>query len=164
MRRCCIRMQSFRAIAPNRMGLKRLGCCAAKRMTNTIRVLTVFTLMLTFVPRSDAQRVHRPAPNAIEACMEVAGRRTQLPTAQKVRLCNAAPSALGPVDCFVEASGDLALTDVQAVALCRCSASNEPVACFRRVRAAERITPGEIITRCSPATLQDLGFDCRPRG
>lgn len=133
-------------------------------MTNAIRVLTVFTLMLMFVPRSDAQRAPRSVPNAIEACMEVATRRTQLPTAQKVRLCNAAPSALGPVDCFVEASRELALTDEQAVALCRCTPSNEPIACFQRVRAAERITPTETITRCSPATLQDLGFDCRPRG
>ena len=137
----------------------------AKGMTNTIRALTVLTMLLVFVPRSEAPLAHaqRSALNAIQACMEVASRRTSLPAAQKVRLCNAAPNASGPVDCFVEATRTLMLTEAHAVALCRCTPTSEPVECFRRVRAAERITQDEIVARCSPTALQDLGFDCQPR-
>jgi hypothetical protein len=135
-------------------------------MTNTIRALAALTLLLAFVPRYDTPHVQaqQAALNAIEACMEVASHQTNLLTLQKVRLCNAAPNANGPVDCFVEATRTLMLTDAQGIALCRCTPTNEPIACFRRVRSAEMITQDEIIARCSPTTTQDLGFNCRPRG
>ena len=135
-------------------------------MTNTIRVLTVLLLLLAFVPPSELPRAQaqRSALNAIEACMEVAAHRTNLLTVQKVRLCNAAPNASGPVDCFVEATRTLMLTDAQGIALCRCTPTNAPIACFRRVRADALITQEEIIAQCSPTTSQGLGFDCRPRG
>jgi len=133
-------------------------------MTNTTRMLTTLVLLLAFLLRGEAPRAQaqRTPLSAIEACMEVASQRTSLLTLQKVRLCNAAPNASGPVDCFVEAQ-TLMLTEAQGIALCRCTPSNEPIACFRRIRTAEAITQEEIILRCSPTMLRDLGFDCRPR-
>ena len=138
-------------------------------MTPTTRWFTVLALLLALSalalaaerpPRAHAQR---GALSAIEACMEIASQRTNLLTLQKVRLCNAAPNARGPVECFVEATRTLLLTDAQGIALCRCTPTQEPIACFRRVRADELITEEEIIVRCSPTTTQGLGFDCRPR-
>lgn len=134
-------------------------------MTQTIRILAALTLLLAFVPRYDVPTVQaQQTPlQAIEACIDVASHNTNLLTLQKVRLCNAAPNAHGPVDCFVEATRTLMLTDPQGIALCRCTPSNAPIACFRRVRSDEFITQDEIIARCSPTTTQGLGFDCRPR-
>lgn len=134
-------------------------------MNSTLRVLGALTLLLAFAPPRHAPRAQaqRTPLQAIEACIEVASRNTNLLTLQKVRLCNAAPNAHGPVDCFVEATRTLMLTDAQGITLCRCTPSNEPIACFRRVRSDALITQDEIIARCSPTTTQGLGFDCMPR-
>ncbi len=133
-------------------------------MSIPTRILFTLAFVLAFLSQDHTLvRAQRSALNAIEACMEVASQRTSLLTLQKVRLCNAAPNPEGPVACFVEAR-TLLLTDAQSIALCRCTPTSEPIACFRRVRAAESITQDEIVARCSPTTLRDLGFDCRPRG
>lgn len=122
------------------------------------------TVALSLAAPSGAQAPPHSAPTAADtaSCIEHAHQSTNLVDIQITRLCYATPSPTLPVDCFVEASRTLLLTDLQSIALCRCTDSMVPVQCFRRLRDAALLTETELLAACSPTIANNLRLDCTP--
>jgi hypothetical protein len=106
----------------------------------------------------------RPTPITGVNCFSLAERRTRLTTIQQEQLCLGAPTARGPVDCYLRASRELMLTDDEAIVLCRCSESAEPVTCWDRLRRQSNITNNQITALCAPTIALGLIGNCRPVG
>lgn len=113
---------------------------------------------------TDSVSAQRAAPTLADtaACVEAAQRRTELVPVQIQRLCVATPSPVAPVDCYVEATRTLLLTDPQGILLCRCTATLQPIACFRALRDAALLTEPEMVDACSPTVTLGLRADCTP--
>jgi hypothetical protein len=109
---------------------------------------------------------HAQAPRATledtATCMEQAAHRTDLLVGQQQRLCFATPSPSAPIDCYLEATQTLLLTDPQAVELCRCSATVQPARCVHDLRREARLTDPELVAMCAPTTTLGLRADCTP--
>lgn len=95
-------------------------------------------------------------------CVENAQHETDLVPGQIRRLCIATPSPRGPVDCYIEATHSLDLTDSQGVELCRCSSGIEPARCVHALRDRASMTEPEMIAMCSPTLTLGLRVDCTP--
>lgn len=134
-------------------------------MTNTPRtfglaLIAGVTLSLGLVSSHAAPTAAQPAIERSLQCIEDAGSRTLLLAAQLDRLCIAAPTPRGPVDCFVQAQG-MFLTDEQGITLCRCSPDDAPIDCYRQVRETSSMLQEDIIALCSPSLVRGLGPSCR---
>jgi hypothetical protein len=104
----------------------------------------------------------RVALDDFAACLAQAERRTELVPDQRERLCIASPSPSAPVDCYVEATRTLLLADQEAVELCRCTPTIQPVRCVEALRREARMTDPEMIAFCSPTSTRGLRADCTP--
>jgi len=104
----------------------------------------------------------RPTLRDTEVCFDRAQRETDLLAGQIRRLCVATPSPSAPVDCYIEATRTLLLTDGQGIELCRCSATIEPASCFRQLRREAQLTDQEMLVLCSPTNSLGLRVDCTP--
>ncbi len=114
--------------------------------------------------RAQGPDARRRTPLTGVTCFGLAQRRTALTPFQQQALCLGAPTPSGPVDCFVEATNRLLITEEQGVALCRCSASTEPVECWNVARRETRLTDGELAHLCSPSLALGLLANCRRAG
>jgi hypothetical protein len=56
-----------------------------------------------------------------------------------------------------------ALDDADAIELCRCADSPEPVACFGDALQKRPDEPRDAIRLCSTISVKNLSADCRPR-
>jgi hypothetical protein len=112
--------------------------------------------------RAQDRSVIRPI-TAVD-CVTLAERQTGLTPTQTRQLCIGAPNPRGPVDCYLGAVRQLNLTDDQAVLLCRCTDSTEPVTCWQHARAQGRLIDPEIEQLCSPTLALGLLPNCRYAG
>lgn len=136
-------------------------------MTASHRSLLVTLVLCLVAPLAlDGAAAQRGSPRPrladTAACVDAAQRRTELVPVQIRRLCVATPNATGPVDCYVQATRALLLTDPQGVELCRCTPDLGPIICIRALREAALLTETEMIEACSPTITLDLRADCTP--
>lgn len=105
-----------------------------------------------------------PRPIVGVDCVGLAIRHTGLTPVQTQQLCLGAPTSGGPIDCYLQAVRQLQITDDQAVLLCRCSPSREPVACWEHGRTQGRMLDDQLMLMCSPTLAMGLLPNCRTVG
>ena len=97
-------------------------------------------------------------------CFLYAQDATTLLQADAFDLCRGAPTATGPVQCYLAANDRLTLTTQQDVRLCQCASNTEPVDCWDQVSDETTIPDAQIEELCAPRAAYGLLSNCRPVG
>ena len=116
----------------------------------------------TSIREARAQGAESESPTA--ACFISTEDATTLSDADVANLCRGTPTPTGPLQCFLAADDRLDLLNDQAVELCQCAESIEPVACWESVDRESGITDEQIERLCAPRLAFGLLANCRAVG